>query len=155
MLLRLILILGIALSPFTADADERAVRDRIVRELRDDGYNDIRLFRTFLGRLRFVGEDGRSRREIIVSPTTGVILRDYVRFFDLDDDEDDARDDEDDDDDFDDDEDGDEGDEDDDDESDDAEDDDESDDDDDESDNSGSGSSNSGSGSSGGDDDDD
>ncbi len=148
MIARLILILCLALSPLAADADERAVRDRIVRELREDGYSDIRLFRTFLGRLRFIGEDGRSRREIIVSPTTGVILRDYVRFFDLDDDEDDERDDEEDDenDDYDDD-DYDDG------ESDgESSDDDESDSDDDESDNSGSGSSNSGSGS---DDDDD
>lgn len=150
MIARLILILCLALSPIAADADERAVRDRIVRELREDGYDDIRLFRTFLGRLRFIGEDGRSRREIIVSPKTGVILRDYVRFFDLD--EDDERDDrfdkDDDDDDYDEN-----------DESDD-EDDDESDDEDDESDNSGSGSNNSGSGSNnsgsgGGDDDDD
>lgn len=134
MIARLILILCLALSPIAADADERSVRDRIVRELREDGYNEIRLFRTILGRLRFVGEDGRSRREIIVSPTTGVILRDYVRFFDRDDDDDDERDDDDyDDDDYDDD---------------DESDDDESDDDDDESDNSGSGSSNSGSGSS-------
>ena len=135
MIARLILILCLALSPIAADADERSVRDRIVRELREDGYNEIRLFRTILGRLRFVVEDGRSRREIIVSPTTGVILRDYVRFFDRDDDDDDERDDEDDydDDDYDDD---------------DESDDDESDDDDDESDNSGSGSSNSGSGSS-------
>lgn len=130
MIARLILILCLALSPLAADADERAVRDRIVRELREDGYSDIRLFRTFLGRLRFIGEDGRSRREIIVSPTTGVILRDYVRFFDLDDDEDDDDDESDDE----------------------SSDDDESDSDDDESDNSGSGSSNSGSGS---DDDDD
>lgn len=143
MIARLILILCLALSPIAADADERSVRDRIVRELREDGYNEIRLFRTFLGRLRFVGEDGRSRREIIVSPTTGVILRDYVRFFDRDDDDDDERDDDErDDDDYDDD------DYDDDDYDDDESDDDESDDDDDESDNSGSGSSNSGSGSS-------
>lgn len=140
MLIRLVLILCLALSPVAATADEKAVRDRIVRELREDGYNDIRLFRTFLGRLRFVGEDGRSRREIIVSPTTGVILRDYVRILDLDE-EDDEDDNERDDDDLDDedDEDGE-----DDDES--HDDDDESDDDDDdESDNSGSGSSNSGS----------
>lgn len=142
MIARFFLILCLALAPVGAAADEKAVRDRIVRELRGDGYQEIRLFRTFLGRLRFVGEDGRSRREIIVSPTTGVILRDYVRFFD--DDDDDERDD---DDDFDDDEDDDDyDDESDDDETDDETDDD--DDDDDESDNSGSGSSNSGSGSS-------
>ena len=144
MLLRLILILCLALAPGVAAADGQAVRDRIVRELREDGYREIRIFRTFLGRLRFVGEDSRSRREIIVNPSTGVILRDYMRFFDDDDDDDynsgrSSYDDDDDDDDYDDDYD---------------DEDDESDDDDDE-DNSGSCSSNSGSGSDDSDDDDD
>lgn len=113
-----------------ADAD--SVRDRIVNVLREDGYNEIRVSRTLLGRMRFVATRADAEREIVVNPGTGVILRDYIRFLkrggrdddDDDDDEDDDDDDEDDDD-----------------------DDDDDDEDDDESDNSGSGSSNSGSGS--------
>ena len=112
----------------------------MVQELVEDGYQEITISRTFLRRLRFVGENERSRREIIVNPVTGVILRDYVRYFRLEDDEGGyARQYEDDDDDDD--------------------DEDSDDDDDDDDDNSGSGSSNTGSGSgnsgNGSDDDDD
>ena len=89
MLFRLILILCLALAPGVASADGNDMRDRIVRELRDDGYDQIRIFRTFLGRLRFVAQDGRSRREIILNPSTGVILRDYLRVFDDDEGDDD------------------------------------------------------------------
>jgi len=147
MIIRLLVILCLTFAPGVASADADQVRDRIVRELRDDGYDEIRIYRTFLGRLRFVGEDTRSRREIVVNPTTGVILRDYLRFFDQDDEDDDPDEEEvedqednsgsgsgDDDND--------------DDEDDEADDESDDEDDDDESDNSGSGSSNSGSGSS-------
>ncbi|MDJ0639584.1 MAG: hypothetical protein QNJ20_12160 [Paracoccaceae bacterium] len=89
MIVRFILILCLALAPGIAAADEKSVRDRVVRELRSDGYAEIRVYRTFLGRLRFVGENPDSRREIVVNPRTGVILRDYLRI--RDDDEDDDR----------------------------------------------------------------
>ncbi len=119
MLKRLLFILAVALAPAPALADAEAVRDRIVTLLREDGYSEIRVSRTLLGRMRFVATAAESEREIVVNPGTGVILRDYIRFLkrngrggsgDFDDDDDEE-------------------------------------DDDDESDNSGSGSSNSGSGS--------
>ncbi len=79
-MLRLILILFLAFAPTSGVADTTEVRDRIVNVLRKDGYNEIRLHRTFLGRMRFVATDDDRRREIVVNPRTGVILRDYVRF---------------------------------------------------------------------------
>lgn len=154
MLKRILFVVLLALAAPAAYADAAAVQDRVVRELHGDGYNEIRMSRTLLGRLRFVATRPDSRREIVVNPVTGVILRDYIRFFGDDDgkssgggsffggNDGDDDDDDDYDDDYDDDDDGDDnsgsgssgsgsG----------------SDDDDDESDNSGSGSSNSGSGS--------
>ena len=74
----LIVILLLAAPPALADADR--VRDFVVRELREDGYSEIRITRTWLGRLRFVARNGDRRREIVVNPATGVILRDYIRW---------------------------------------------------------------------------
>lgn len=82
--LALTLALFVAALPATAQTD--GLRDRIVQELIEDGYREITVNRTFLRRLRFVGENERSRREIIVNPVTGVILRDYIRYFRLNDD---------------------------------------------------------------------
>lgn len=147
----IIVLIFFAAQPAMADADR--VRDYVVRELRDDGYSDIRISRTWLGRMRFVAEQQGSRREIVVNPATGVILRDYILLLEHDGDTEtpsgpqssEGNEEEDDDDeDEGEDEDGDDGDDD----GSDNDDEDEDDDDDDESDNSGSGSSNSGSGSS-------
>lgn len=151
-------LLAAAPTPGLADADQ--VRDRIVSELRKDDYREIRISRTLLGRMRFVAVRPGARREIVVNPVTGVILRDYIQYRDAsgatsasqddedngtsatvesssdDDEADDDRDDDDDD-----------RDDDEDDRDDDEDDDRDDNDDDDDEDNSGSGSSNSGSGS--------
>lgn len=74
----LVLVLLASVAPLDAKAND-AIRDRIVSELQQDGYSEIRIFRTFLGRLRFVAQNGSNRREIVVNPATGVILRDYLR----------------------------------------------------------------------------
>lgn len=73
----LVLVLFASVAPFDAKAND-AVRDRIVGELQQDGYSEIRVYRTFLGRLRFVAQNGKAKREIVVNPATGVILRDYL-----------------------------------------------------------------------------
>lgn len=146
MLVRLIILVFLAVAPTSAVSDVVTVRDRIVRELREDGYGEIRMSRTLLGRIRFVASDRERRREIVVTKT-GIILRDYVRFLGNsgsgssgnEPDEDDEDDDDENDDSENDDEENDDEEDNDDDESDDDNDDDESDD------NSGSGSSNSGS----------
>ncbi|MEM7717978.1 MAG: hypothetical protein AAF222_02150 [Pseudomonadota bacterium] len=74
---RLLLVFMLCVAPITVHANE-AVKERVVRELREDGYNDIRVGRTFLGRMRFVANKEGSRREVVVNPATGVVLRDYV-----------------------------------------------------------------------------
>ena len=61
---------GVALAdPFT---------DRITDQLRQQGYGEIVVTRTFLGRYRIVATTDRTEREIIVNPGTGEILRDYI-----------------------------------------------------------------------------
>jgi len=53
--------------------------DRIAREMRAEGFTRITAQRTLLGRIRIVGESDRARREVVLDPGTGVILRDYTR----------------------------------------------------------------------------
>ena len=69
----------IALAPLAASADGDVVRDRLIEELTEEGYQEIRISKTLLGRMRFVATKPRFRREIVVNPRTGVILRDYIR----------------------------------------------------------------------------
>ena len=82
MITRLIIILVLTLAPMSLAAQDQPLRDRVVTILRDDGFAEIRVTRTFLGRLRFVARDDNRRREIVINPRTGVILRDYIRFED-------------------------------------------------------------------------
>ena len=48
-------------------------------ELVEDGYRNITVAKTWLGRLRFIAVRPGARREIVVNPATGEILRDYSR----------------------------------------------------------------------------
>ncbi|UWQ20870.1 hypothetical protein [Jannaschia sp. W003] len=67
--------LALALAAPTASADP--VRD-VVAQLQAQGYQTIRVERTFLGRARIRAEaPGGHRREIILNPRTGELLRDY------------------------------------------------------------------------------
>ena len=101
MLHRLILIIFLAFSAAPAAADADALRNHYVNELQEDGYEEIRITRTLLGRMRFVALSPRYRREIVINPLTGVVLRDYIRVLqrqkDDDDDDDDNGDNDDDD----------------------------------------------------------
>ncbi|WP_377508044.1 PepSY domain-containing protein [Octadecabacter sp. R77987] len=142
----MIRVLAVLFALLAAPAFAQTPLDAVVSQLQSQGYSSISVNRTLLGRIRIVAISEAYRREIVMNPTTGEILRDY--WITLGDDgamgalldrpggnghgggyEDDDDDDEDDDDDDDDDEDDD--DEDDDDEDDDDEDDDDDDDDDD------------------------
>lgn len=73
----------LAVMPMAAMSQDNTVRERLIEALRDDGYREIRISNTFLGRLRLVATKPDSRREIVVNPNTGVILRDYIRFLDV------------------------------------------------------------------------
>jgi hypothetical protein len=129
-------LLTFALS--AAPAFAQSVEDQVLTQLQAQGFVEITMRRTLLGRLRVVAANERYRRELVINPNTGAILRDYwvelmedgddganVRVYVPDDDDDDGFDDEAGD------EDGDDGDDEDDDDEDDDDDDDEDDDDDD------------------------
>ena len=66
----------------------------VTRQLLKQGYSDITTSQTWLGRTRIIAIGEDSRREIIVNPRTGEILRDFWQ--DLDDNDDDDDDDKDD-----------------------------------------------------------
>ncbi|MEO0939231.1 MAG: hypothetical protein AAFY38_13845 [Pseudomonadota bacterium] len=53
------------------------VEDRIVRQLRNQGFTQIEVSRTWLGRSRILATGPRIEREIVVNPVTGEILRDF------------------------------------------------------------------------------
>ena len=50
----------------------------VVAQLRGQGYRDIDVERTMLGRVRIVAAKGTRTREIILNPRTGEILRDVL-----------------------------------------------------------------------------
>ena len=51
---------------------------QVIRQLQDQGFRNIRVQRTWLGRVRIVAESRMGRREIVLDPSTGAILRDYL-----------------------------------------------------------------------------
>ncbi len=71
--------LGAFLMVAGGGARAEAPADSIVRQLREQGYVEFSVDRTWLGRIQVIAlaPDG-TRREIVVSPGTGEILRDYV-----------------------------------------------------------------------------
>lgn len=54
-----------------------SVADTVARQLREQGYQRIETSYTWLGRLRVNAMQGDMRREIVINPNTGEILRDY------------------------------------------------------------------------------
>ena len=90
MLRRSLLIACLSLTPLAGVAQTQTIQDRIVQQLRDQGFDEIEVTRTWLGRVRILAEEDDTLREIILSPTTGAILRDYWVELDDDDDDDDT-----------------------------------------------------------------
>lgn len=56
----------------------RTVEQQLLASLQAQGYVILELGYTFLGRLRVVAQSDTIRREIVVNPGTGEILRDYA-----------------------------------------------------------------------------
>lgn len=54
------------------------LEQELTRQLRLQGYGQIQISRTWLGRLRLQARSGDLLREIVVNPNTGEILRDYA-----------------------------------------------------------------------------
>jgi hypothetical protein len=72
------LILGLCATVAAWPALARDPVDRITRDLQRKGYSRIDVSRTLLGRTRITAESASARREIIVDPRTGEILRDLT-----------------------------------------------------------------------------
>ena len=66
-----------ALPATAALADEDYVKD-IVAFLETQGYADISVSRTLLGRVRIIAVNSKGKRELICNPRTGEILRDVI-----------------------------------------------------------------------------
>ncbi|MFZ7090274.1 hypothetical protein [Primorskyibacter sp. 2E233] len=53
-------------------------QDQVIAQLKSQGYSHIRVRRTLLGRVRILASGSMGRREIVLNPSTGIILRDYL-----------------------------------------------------------------------------
>ena len=62
---------------FACHAGAQTIQDQVVSQLKAQGYDSIRVSRTLLGRTRIIADSDESRREIVVNPRTGEILRDF------------------------------------------------------------------------------
>ncbi|OUD09999.1 hypothetical protein BVC71_00300 [Marivivens niveibacter] len=60
-------------------AHAQSTPEEIAAQLIAEGYTDVQIERTLLGRVRIVASGADGRREIVIQPTTGVILRDRVQ----------------------------------------------------------------------------
>lgn len=80
-----IIFLAFALSMLASPLWADRVRDQIVEQLQQQGYRQIVISSTWLGRTRIVAKGNDQRREIIVNPRTGEILRDFWESDDSDD----------------------------------------------------------------------
>ncbi|WP_417278868.1 hypothetical protein [Celeribacter sp.] len=65
------------LTGMPALAQTASVADQVIAQLKAQGYTQITMGRTFLGRTRIVAQNDDMRREIIINPATGEVLRDY------------------------------------------------------------------------------
>ena len=74
---RLLIIFALCLAAGPASAKD--VATAWVEQLTLDGYEDISVSRTWLGRTRIFAEKGEIEREIILNHRTGEVLRDYSR----------------------------------------------------------------------------
>lgn len=71
--LGVVMVLGSVLPGF-ADV----ISDRVVANLKAQGFVVIQMDRTWLGRIWILAESKDVRREIVINPATGEILRDYA-----------------------------------------------------------------------------
>jgi uncharacterized membrane protein YgcG len=73
-----LLFFAIAVSTSPVQAVASTYEEAIIEQLMEQGFSDVQVSKTFLGRLRFVASAGQQRREIVINPYTGEILRDYL-----------------------------------------------------------------------------
>ncbi len=66
-------LLSLCAAPLAAET----VAETVTRQLQAQGYTRVDSTYTWLGRLRILARQGDLRREIVINPNTGEILRDY------------------------------------------------------------------------------
>lgn len=66
-------------------AAAQSLEDQVVSQLSEQGFGQVEMNRTLLGRLRFVAQSDRYRRELVIHPSTGAVLFDRVTGLDGDD----------------------------------------------------------------------
>lgn len=71
------LFLGSAMLVAARPASADPIVDSLIQELREEGYRNFEISSTFLGRTRIEASSATRRREIVLNPRTGEILRDY------------------------------------------------------------------------------
>ena len=76
MMRKLILIVGL-LFAVPAVAQSKSVQEQIIEQLAQQGFTEIEVARTFLGRVRIQAYSDTLVRELVFNPVTGEILRDY------------------------------------------------------------------------------
>lgn len=70
------LVLPLALTGQVAGA--QSLQDNIIAQLQAQGFVEFQTSRTLLGRLQIIAIGPEFRREIVLNPHTGEILRDYL-----------------------------------------------------------------------------
>ena len=73
---RTVLYAILAAFVLTGPAMAQGPGDQVAAQLKRMGYGEVTVSRTMLGRLRIVGANDRYRREIVLDPRNGEILRD-------------------------------------------------------------------------------
>jgi hypothetical protein len=58
--------------------DAQTAKDQVIRELTELGYREFTVQKTWLGRVRIVARGQKGEREVVLNPSTGVVLRDYT-----------------------------------------------------------------------------
>jgi hypothetical protein len=74
---RRVFLTGLCATVFCAQAAQaETAAEAVSRQLRGFGYGQIKVSRTWLGRVRITAERGKTAREIVIDPRTGEVLRD-------------------------------------------------------------------------------
>jgi hypothetical protein len=76
---RVAIALGLAVICLPLPVFAQDFAQSIAQQLRDQGYGNVSIKNTWLGRTRISATGATGKREIIVNPTTGEILRDIWR----------------------------------------------------------------------------
>ena len=79
---RMFLVISLSAALAGTGASAQSMQDRVISQLQEQGFTEIRISRTWLRRVRIVARSATQRREIIFNPSTGEILRDLWQLSD-------------------------------------------------------------------------